>query len=236
MSYNWVIYKELNQDLVKCGLQTKQQYDRHYMMYGKLEGRKCNILALYPYFNHEIYRNNYAELSGMNDEQLELHWLQYGVKEGRDCSFKKNNQIIYKKISIVMAYFNDRKTQIINTLDGFNDNYYGKYNFEVIIVDDNSKDEDRLDDNITKYNYPIKYRYITKTEKGNRTNPCAAYNIGFKLADGDLIIIQNPECYHVGDILGHAMKFLNDTNYLAYSCFNTGSIDLTNELLEDTDK
>ena len=42
MSFNWEMYRELNPDLVKAGLRTKQQYERHYMMYGKRECRKVN--------------------------------------------------------------------------------------------------------------------------------------------------------------------------------------------------
>ena len=83
MSFNWEIYKELNPDLIRSGLRTKQQYDRHYMMYGKREGRKCNILQLYPDFNHDDYKNNYDDLKNMDNTQLELHWLMYGKQEGR---------------------------------------------------------------------------------------------------------------------------------------------------------
>jgi len=57
-------------------------------------------------------------------------------------------------ISIVMGYYN-RKQQTINTLDYFEN--YKSYNYEVIIVDDNSTPEHHLDDIIKKYTFPIKY-------------------------------------------------------------------------------
>ena len=57
--------------------------------------------------------------------------------------------------------------------------YVGKYNFEVVIVDDNSNDENRLEEDIKQFSIPIKLIVISNEEKGNRINPCAAYNRGF---------------------------------------------------------
>jgi hypothetical protein len=48
-------------------------------------------------------------------------------------------------------------------------------------------------------------------------NPCIPYNIGFKHATGDIIIIQNPECLHVGDVISHAVNSINDSSYITYS-------------------
>jgi glycosyltransferase involved in cell wall biosynthesis len=116
------------------------------------------------------------------------------------------------KISIVMAYYN-RKVQTLSTLESFNRHYVGKYNFEVIIVDDCSSKENRLDDIINNYKFKIIYRYITFEEKGIRVNPCVAYNIGFKLATGNVVIIQNPECYHYTDIMSNINKLDLCSNY-----------------------
>ena len=103
MSFNWEIYMELNPDLVKIGLRTKQQYERHYMMYGKREGRKCNILQLYQDFSHNCYRDNYEDLKGMDNIQLELHWLRYGKSEGRCCDVSIGEPV---KIVIYTYEFN----------------------------------------------------------------------------------------------------------------------------------
>ena len=101
--------------------------------------------------------------------------------------------------SIVMGYYN-RKKQVINTLNYFKENYK-KYNFEVIIVDDNSIPEHNLNDIINDYEYNINYITINKKDKGDRINPSVPYNIGFKNAKGKIVVIQNPECIHVGDLL-----------------------------------
>ena len=134
-------------------------------------------------------------------------------------------------ISIVMGYYN-RKSQIINTLDYFQLNY-SNYNYEVIIVDDNSILEHQLDEVITKYTFPIKYIKISEEEKGDRINPCTTYNIGFKEAGGERVIIQNPECIHRGDILGYVKNNLTSDDYVAFSCYNCYTDELTQQLLKD---
>ena len=110
-------------------------------------------------------------------------------------------------ISIVMGYYN-RKPQLINTLNYFKVFYTKNYNYEVIIVDDNSTLLHQLDDILPYYTFPIKYIKISAEEKGNRINPCVTYNKGFKEAEGKRVIIQNPECIHVGDILRYVMEKL----------------------------
>jgi hypothetical protein len=117
MNFNWEIYRELNHDLIRAGLRTKQQYDRHYMMYGRREGRKFNTFQVYPDFSHDGYRNHYEDLKGMNNEQLELHWLRYGIKEGRKYINRINIQPelfdpIEKVLYINLDIRTDRKDEI----------------------------------------------------------------------------------------------------------------------------
>lgn len=133
-------------------------------------------------------------------------------------------------ISIVMGYYN-RKPQTINTLNYFEN--YKNYKYEVIIVDDNSTPEHQLDDIIKNYTFPIKYIKITAEEKGNRINPCVTYNTGFKEAEGERVIIQNPECIHRGNILEYVNTKLTYDDYMAFSCYNCSSFELTQELLNN---
>lgn len=135
-----------------------------------------------------------------------------------------------KKISIVMAYYN-RKPQTLVTLDGFEKQYVGKYDFEVVIVDDSSNNDNRLEEDIKKYSFPINLIVISKEEKGDRVNPCTAYNKGFKEASGEIIIIQNPECYHIGDIIGNTLKNMKEEDYYSYSCFTANNEEITKEII-----
>jgi hypothetical protein len=224
MNFSWIIYRELNRDLITAGLKTKEEYERHFIRHGKNEGRKWNIYQIYPYFNPYIYINNYKQLNGLNIEQIELHWLNIGSKI---CNV--NNNI---KISIVMAYFN-REKQTIYTLDGFQKIYSNKYNFEVILIDDNSNDSNTLNTIYKKYSFPIKYRYITKEEKGKRVNSGLAYNIGFSMASGDVIVIQNPECYHYTDILGEITKMNLELFYYTTEVISSPSFSVNEYIINN---
>ena len=60
----------------------------------------------------------------------------------------------------------------------------------------------------------------------NRTwvNPVVAYNKGINLLldchSPDIIIFQNAECYHVGDVISYAATHITDSNYISFGCFN----------------
>ncbi len=54
-------------------------------------------------------------------------------------------------------------------------------------------------------------------------NSGIAYNRAFPKAleqDPDIVIIQNAECYHAGDIIGYAEKHLTDKNYISFGCYS----------------
>ena len=141
--------------------------------------------------------------------------------------------------SIVMGYYN-RKIQTVRTLDKFKELYCisdkCKYNFEVVIVDDNSTTPHDLTEIVTGYTFPIKYIKISAEEKGDRLNPCSVYNRGFREAEGKIVMIQNPECIHMNDLLVYLSTNLTENDYFAFSCYNCTSEELTQELLNDNTK
>ena len=113
-------------------------------------------------------------------------------------------------IVICMAY-HDRKNQLMNTLASF----AGYEDIEVIIVNDCEKLGLRGGD------YGFDITEITIIEK-YWINAGINFNIGFEYAislNPEAVIIQNPECYHVGDIVGNVKKRLNDKNYLSSILF-----------------
>ena len=158
MNFVWEIYKELNPDLIRVGLRTKQQYERHYMMYGKREGRKCNILQLYPDFSHHSYRDNYEDLKDMNNEELELHWLQHGIKECRNYNILNNSNSLINSKSLKILFNNNCGYYLVKTLV----EYFALLNINAIIVDK------IIDNDMTiylipfghLYNIPISTKYI----------------------------------------------------------------------------
>jgi glycosyltransferase involved in cell wall biosynthesis len=137
-----------------------------------------------------------------------------------------------KTISIVMGYYN-RKEQLLFTLETIL-KQYNKHNFdlEIIIVDDASNDENKLEDIMGNYPFKIKLISIDKKDK-NWINPVISYNLGIKNCSGDIIIFQNPEVCHLGDIIKHVLGNVNDTNYLVYSVLSLPSFVENNKLFND---
>lgn len=141
-----------------------------------------------------------------------------------------------------MAYYN-RKPQLLKTLDGFQENYANKYNFEVVIVNDQSDTEHSVVDIVDKYDFDIRVleipdsmKVLARDRDGNPTdkiiNPGMPYNVGFKKAKGEIIIIQNPECYHVGDVLGHTLKYLNMGEYFSFATFACHNKEVGDSIIE----
>lgn len=121
-----------------------------------------------------------------------------------------------KKVSIVMTYYN-RLNDLKVTLQTIAKTKYD--NFEVVVVDDGSEDSQRCEGLVNCYGFNIKVLRINKEEK-TWTNPCIPFNKGFRQATGNIVIIQNPECLHVGDVISHAANNITEKNYLTFSCYS----------------
>jgi GT2 family glycosyltransferase len=120
------------------------------------------------------------------------------------------------KISIVMAYYN-RRVQLLNTLASIQHSSKIK-DTEVIIINDNSSEEHKIDDLSNLFDMDIK---VTNIQKENRwwVCPCVPYNMGFKQATGDIVVIQNPECLHYNDILSIAEQHTKSNTYISFFCY-----------------
>jgi len=111
-----------------------------------------------------------------------------------------------------------------NTLKSIEKSKYKK-SIEVVIVDDASEEDQRLED--LDFDLNIKLIRIEKKDK-TWVNPSIPYNIGFKNATGNKIIIQNPECFHVGDIIESVMTNLKNGDYLSFGCYSINQNTLNN--------
>lgn len=120
------------------------------------------------------------------------------------------------KISIVTSYYN-RKPQFINTLKTISKSAQ-IHNVELIVVDDCSAPEHRLED--IPQTFP--FVKVIRNEPENKwyVNPCIPFNMAIKQATGDIVVLQNPECLHVGDILSHIVNNVNNTNYITYAVYS----------------
>ena len=119
------------------------------------------------------------------------------------------------KISIVSAYYNRRKAlwRTLKTIEksSFKD-------FEYIIVDDASNSFNRIEDFVDEFDF-IRLVRIEPEDK-RHTNPCIPFNLGFSLVKGDMVIIQAPECLHIGDILSFVANNSKDNQYLVFCCYS----------------
>lgn len=119
------------------------------------------------------------------------------------------------KLSIVSAYHN-RKSSVVNTLNSILKSKY-KDDIEVIITDDASDEGQTINDLCDIFPF-LKIINVSKSVRKWK-NPCVPFNLAIKAASAPIIILQNPENYHVTDIVAHAIENVNDTNYLTYKVF-----------------
>lgn len=133
-------------------------------------------------------------------------------------------------ISVVTAYYN-RRELFIRTLNSIKRQQCPAL-LEVIAVDDGSDEKERLEDLTTEFSF-LKIIRLEKDMKWYH-NSCIPFNIGFKAAKGDKIIIQNPECLHFGNILAYTEHHLKEKEYLSFACFSLDkpSTDHLEELLQ----
>ncbi len=126
-----------------------------------------------------------------------------------------------KKVSIVTTYYNRRKL-FYNTLKTIEQSKY-KDLVEIIAVDDASNDNNRIDDFPDLFNLDIK---VIRIEQENKwwVNPCIPFNIGFKNVNTDIVILQNPECMHFGDIIEYTINNIKDNLYLNYGCYSVDNL------------
>jgi glycosyltransferase involved in cell wall biosynthesis len=135
------------------------------------------------------------------------------------------------KVSIVMAYFN-RKEQLIQTIKSINKSMHK--NIELVIVDDASESDQATNlfvNNFVRDDIQVNIITIKKEDK-TWVNPCIPYNMGFKHATGDIIMIQNPEVMHVGDCITDCVNNLEKGDWITFNCWGSPSFGV-NKLLEN---
>ena len=122
-------------------------------------------------------------------------------------------------ISIAMAYKN-RKVQLIKTLESIESQSYK--DIEVIVVDDASDPEQKVADLQSRFPFLT----VITVQANPYKNPCIVYNTAFSMCSGEVVIIQNPECLHVGELIQSVAENIDESRYLSYACYNVGERDI----------
>lgn len=118
------------------------------------------------------------------------------------------------KLTIVATYF-ERPFQLMRTLQSIKPPR--DIDFDVVIVDDGSPNPIPFG----AANFPITVLKIDPAEK-QWINPEPAYNRGIDYAirhGADILIVQNAENYHVGDIIGCASR-VGFNEWISFACFS----------------
>ena len=120
------------------------------------------------------------------------------------------------KLSIAFGYYN-RKKLFLRSLDSISRSKYAK-DIEVVVVDDASDEEHRLEDIVDKYPFPIN---LIRTEAKDKwyINSCVPLNKAIEATKAPLIMLTNPECFHVGDVVAAAIENTTDENYIVFACY-----------------
>lgn len=165
--------------------------------------RGVHLSKIYTHFD------NYQHKIQNNDifQGPLIKWVEHYKSVFNDFKLNKTE----KKISIVMGYINriEQLNVTIQTIIKSNHT-----NFEIIIVNDGTENLNFL---IEKYN-KCDIKIIDNSDK-DYINPCQSYNLGIEKSTGEIIILQNPECCHIGDVLTATNVLLKYNDYLAFSCY-----------------
>jgi GT2 family glycosyltransferase len=121
------------------------------------------------------------------------------------------------KLSIVTAYYN-RRILFETTLRTIARSRLAAQT-EVIAVDDASRDDQRIDDLGSRFGVQLRVIRVLPEAKW-WCNPCVPFNIGFQESRGQIVILQNPECLHAGDVLTSAFEAVRPGRYVTYGCYS----------------
>jgi glycosyltransferase involved in cell wall biosynthesis len=118
-----------------------------------------------------------------------------------------------------MTYHN-RQQQLFLTLKSIQRQYDD--DIEIIIIDDASDNECTMAKPVADqfHDMDIKVTHIPSENKW-WTNPSVPYNMGFKQATGEIIVITNSEGFHIGNTIEYIRSRLNSRNYLSFSAYTT---------------
>lgn len=135
-----------------------------------------------------------------------------------------------KKLSIVMSYYNRRRL-LLNTLKSIEYLNRDQSAIEIIIIDDGSNEEHRINDINELFPKLDINLIVLKRDNTDWRNPVTSWNTGLNAVTGDIILINSSECMHFGGIIDYIFRFLDSGHYFAFSTYSVDS-EIVNKLNE----
>ena len=136
------------------------------------------------------------------------------------------------KYSIIMPYY--KKRTLHNTLVSYAHHYRDRDDYEVIVLEDCKNVADKEEHGallgiVESFNKTVPIRHV-ETDFKNCYAPCRMFNAGVRMAKGHFIVLTNPECFHLTDVLGAFDGELSKDPdaYVVAACFNAisaGNVD-----------
>lgn len=114
-------------------------------------------------------------------------------------------------ISVILPYW--RRAEVTARSLALYDKHYKELEFEVVLVDDGSGDVDG--------DYPW-LRIIRLPLKDYAKNPCVPINAGVRAANGDVLVLSNPEVLHNNPVLlqmKQELDSLGENGYVLAACW-----------------
>ena len=106
-------------------------------------------------------------------------------------------------------------------------------NFEMVIIDDRSNH--RIDFIKDQFKFPIKIIRIDNKDNDKIVCPGDLYNVAFESSVGEIIVIQNPECLHLGDIPTYIMDNFKYDDYLSFPCYSSNNTGVNDYVITNID-
>lgn len=128
------------------------------------------------------------------------------------------------KYSIIMPYY--KKRMLRETLMSYQHHYANRDDYEVIVLEDyknvaDAEEHKALMGIITEFNVSVPVHHV-ETNFENCYAPSKMFNYGVKIANGEYMVLTNPECLHKTNVLGQFDTALekDPDSYVVASCFN----------------
>jgi len=158
-------------------------------------------------------------LNDLNDSNYlkKLNYFNNLMNNSHNLNDSNNSNNL--TISVILVHTGG--SHLLNILNSINHSKYNKDLIEVIIVENISDESHERSTNylnktnketFDNYQFTIKLLKVSTDHK----NTNILFNVGIKYATGEVILFNETEIIHVGDVISAAAKFTTDTNYVTF--------------------